>query len=171
MDGAAWICVGRLRRTRGTQGEFLAEIYSRKPGRASRLRGVALQLGERRLETTVQRIWHHGGVPVFKFAGIDSIGQAEPWEGADLLVPPDQRVPLEPGEYSHADLIGCAVATQGGDVGVVTGIGEYGGPVVLEVRGSGGRQVLIPFARDICREIDLQRKRILVEPPEGLLDL
>jgi ribosomal 30S subunit maturation factor RimM len=54
---------------------------------------------------------------------------------------------------------------------VVRGIEEYGGPVLLTVSAPDGREVSIPFARSICREIDTQRKRIRAWLPPGLEEL
>ena len=161
------IAVGRLIRPRGNRGELIAEIYSSQPGRADRLKEVTLDREGRRQLFQVEEIWNHDGKPIFKFAGIDSIDEAAEWSGADMLVPESERARPEPGEYSHADLIGCNVI----GVGVVTGVEEFGGPPLLKVAAEGGREILIPFATAICREIDIESKQIRVELPEGLLDL
>jgi 16S rRNA processing protein RimM len=108
---------------------------------------------------------------VFKFVGIDSISAAELWEGAELLVPEAERAALEEGEYAHTDLIGCAVVSRGQDVGVVRGVEDYGSSPLLRVETGEGREILIPFARSICREIDVARKIIRAELPEGLTEL
>jgi 16S rRNA processing protein RimM len=137
------------------------------------LKEVILDLGGRRRSVQVERIWSHEGRPVFKFAGIDSISEAEPWQGADVLVPEAERAEREAGEYSHADLIGCRVVelATGGPVGLVEGVEEYGGPSLLRVKVTDGREILVPFASTICREIDVAAKIIRVELPEGLLEL
>lgn len=171
MDTSAWVTVGRLQRTRGRVGEFLTEIDSTQPGRAERLTRVLLRKPPREAVVEVARLWYHSGRPVFQFAGIDSISDAEPWEGAEMLVPPEERVQTEPGEYLHDDLIGCAVVDRGAELGVVTGVEEYGGPALLRVRRPDGSELLAPFARAYLREIDIPSKRILVELPEGLGDL
>jgi len=165
-----WVAVGRVIRPRGNRGELIAEIYSSQPGRAEKLREVTLELGGRAQAFAVEEVWSHDGKPIFKFAGIDSIDDASEWAGADILVPDSERVRPEEGEYSHADLIGCSVV---GDrpIGTVSGIEEYGGPPLLKVAVEDGRDVLIPFAKAICREIDVERKTIRVELPEGLLEL
>ncbi len=129
-----------------------------------------LQLGERRLPARLEQVWYHQGRPVLKFSGIDSIGDAEPWTGADLLVPEPERARPREGEFSHADLIGCRIVA-GSEVGKVTGVEDYGGAPLLRVETGGGREILIPFARAICREIDVAAKTIRIDPPEGLLDL
>ena len=53
--------------------------------------------------------------------------------------------------------------------GIVKGVEEFGGPPLLQVE-SGGRDVLIPFAREICKEIDVRNKIIRVVLPDGLLE-
>lgn len=118
----------------------------------------------------VESVWYHDGRPILKFAGIDSISQAEEWEGADILVPGIERVRPGEGEYTHADLIGCRVLRNDTEdqVGVVRGIEEYGASVLLDVEPAGGGELLVPFAREICREIDIKRKLIRVWLPPGL---
>jgi 16S rRNA processing protein RimM len=131
---------------------------------------VVLESEGRQRPSEIEQVWNHDGRPVFKFAGIDSISDAEVWAGADILVPESERVQPEAGEYSHADLIGCSVVTDR-PIGVVKGIEEYGGPPLLKIEALDGREILVPFARAICREIDVAAKVIRVELPEGLLDL
>ncbi len=173
MREADWIAVGRLWRTRGNRGELVGEIYSSQPGRAEKLREVRLDVNGRQRTAEVEEVWFHDGRPVFKFAGIDSISDAELWQGADILVPESERAKPEEGEYSHADLIGCRVARMGTgeEVGVVQGVEEYGGPPLLRLEATDGREILVPFARSICREIDVAAKIIRVELPEGLTEL
>ena len=162
-------------RVRGNRGELAGEIYSSQPGRAEKLREVALEKDGRRRLIEIERVWHHDGRPVFKFLGLDSISDAEPWAGADILAAESERIRPEPGEYSHADLIGCSVvgcrAVGEAPIGTVVGVEDYGGAPLLRVETAGGREILVPFAGAICREIDVDAKTIRVELPEGLLDL
>ena len=122
-------------------------------------------------ELEVENAWRHGDRVVFKFRGVDSISDAEKLSGADVAIPREERAVLPDGEYFQTDLVGCAVVTRGGEaVGTVEGWQEYGGPPLLEVN-AGGKQVLIPFARSICVEIDVAARRIVVDLPEGLTEL
>ena len=173
MDDGNWVAVGRILRERGRIGELFAEIYSSQPGRAEKLKDVVLRLGNRERPSEVESLWHHNGKPVFKFFGIDSISEAEVWRGADIMAPESERAVPDQGEYSHAELIGCEVWPSGGEqsLGVVRGVEEYGGRPLLRVEKSGGGEMLIPFAGAICREIDVARKIIRAELPEGLTEL
>lgn len=115
---------------------------------------------------------HRGGL-LFKFQGVDSISQAQPLAGAEVCVPLADRAPLPPGEYYHSDLAGCQVVDRltGERLGVVTGWQDSGGPGLLEVERPDGGQMLVPFARSICVEIDVPGRSIRVDLPEGLKDL
>lgn len=120
----------------------------------------------------MERVWHHDGIPILKFGGIDSISDAEPWEHAEVLVRAADLTPPAEGEFLYTDLIGCEVwdAVRGQPLGQVRGIQEYGSAPLLEVD-SGGREILVPLARAICQEIDVARKIIRAKLPEGLTEL
>ncbi len=163
-----WVAIGRLWRARGNRGELLGELDSSEPGREEKLKVVALEVGGERRRMEVEEVWRHDGRPVFKFAGVDSISDAEKFEHAEILVSPEDVASPEEGSYSYAELVGCRV--EGSSfAGTVRGVEEYGGPPLLNVE-SDGRQVLIPFARAICKEIDVRNRIIRVELPDGLLE-
>ncbi len=163
------MAIGRLWRTRGNRGELLGELDSSEPDREKKLKEVALEVGGRRQMMRIEETWRHDGRPVFKFDGIDSITDAEPWEGAEMLVPVSEVEPPEEGAFSYADLVGCKVVDDA-VVGVVTEVENYGGAPLLKLEAADGREILIPFARSICKEIDVASKTIRVELPEGLLE-
>lgn len=166
------ILVARLVRPRGRHGEFQAEPLTR-PERLGQLRQVILVVADRQRPTEVESVWFHQGRPVLKFRGIDSMSDAEAWRGAGVWIPRSERAPLPEGEYYHSDLVGCRVIDRatGRMIGVVTGLEEFGGPPLVAVETPDGRQVLVPFARSICCEIDVAARELRVDLPEGLLGL
>lgn len=164
------MAIGRLWRTRGNRGELLGALDSTEIGREEKLKQVALEVDGRRQVMRVAEVWRHDGRPVFKFEGIDSISDAERWEGAEMLVPASEVEPPGEGAFSHADLVGCKVV-ENSLIGVVTEVEDYGGAPLLKLEAAAdGREILIPFARSICKEIDVVAKTIRVELPEGLLE-
>jgi 16S rRNA processing protein RimM len=79
---------------------------------------------------------------------------------------------LGEGEFFEHQVIGAeAVTSDGRAIGRVTGLVRTGGTDVLVVEDVDGRQRLVPFADDICTEVDVRAKRITIDPPEGLLEL
>jgi 16S rRNA processing protein RimM len=156
-----------LGKTRGNRGELTAFPLSGKPERFEALEDVFLFGAGQRFE--VESTWFHNGTLIFKFRGVDTISDAERLTGAEVRVPLSQRTPLEAGEFFQDDLVGCQVVERstGQSLGKVSGWEDGGGSGLLVVEGD----LLIPFTRSICVEIDPAAKRIAVELPEGLKDL
>jgi 16S rRNA processing protein RimM len=165
-NATQWVTVAVLGKSRGNRGEVTAEPFSSKAERYACLKRVYLFGSGQAVD--VERVWFHDGALIFKFAGIDTISDAESLRGAEVRVPLEERAELEPGEYFQSDLIGCEVVERstGESLGRVVDWADAGsGLLVLE---SGA---LIPFARSICVEIDPAGKKILVELPAGLKEL
>ncbi len=111
------------------------------------------------------------GRPVIGFAGVDTMNDAETFAGCELRVPVDRLASLPEGTFYRHDLIGCRVETvQGAEVGVVDDVEGTAGGSRLVVSGARG-EIQIPLAAHICTSVDLSTKRIVIDPPEGLLDL
>jgi 16S rRNA processing protein RimM len=104
---------------------------------------------------------------------VDTIGAAEALAGAEIQVPEGDLEPLESGQVFVADLLGCAVVTlDGRPLGPVIDVWEAGGAATLVVeRPKDGAELLIPLSETVCPVIDTAAKRIVVDPPDGLLDL
>jgi 16S rRNA processing protein RimM len=163
---AAWVTVALLGKTRGNRGEITAVSFSSKPERFENLQEVWLFGTGERYE--VEFTWFHDSTLIFKFRGVDSISDAERLSGSEVRVPFSERVALEPGEFFESDIVGCEVFDRrtGKALGLVREWQDGGGAGVLAVG-----DLLIPFARSICVEIDPAARRIAVELPEGLEDL
>ncbi len=167
-----WVAVAQVGKTRGNRGEVTAVALSNKPERYQALKEVFLfapggPAGGERYE--VESTWFHIATLVFKFRGVDTISDAERLYGSEVRIPAGQRVTLDEGEYFQSDLIGCEVIDRrtGESLGHVTGWDDGGGSGLLIVNDD----LMVPFARSICVEIDPAAKRIAVELPEGLKDL
>ena len=109
----------------------------------------------------------HGDELIIKFRGVDTISDAEKLAGAEVAIPFEQRAALSDDEIYLDDLIGCKVLdATGRSLGTVTDYEETGGAPLLHVG-----NVMIPFVKSICVTIDPANKKIVINPPEGLLDL
>jgi len=167
------IAIAHVLRTQGNRGEVSAEMLTDFPDRFARLQLVQArcQDGAYR-ELMLEGYRFHKGRIVLKFEGIDNISAAEELIGCDIVISEQELVELPPDTFFDFDLIDCQVVTTDETViGKVTGLQRIGGSGLLAVQDGSGRERLIPFAEEICVEIDIKAKLIRIAPPEGLLEL
>ncbi len=164
--------VGRIARAHGNRGQVIVDPETDFPG--ERFRAGAELFVERGgdaqpIVVTSVRFQHDR--PVLALAGVDTIDAAEGLAGRELRVPVERLTALPPGSFYHHDLIGCRVETTAGTaVGIVRRVEGTPAGSRLVVDGPRG-EILIPLAADICPTIDVAARRIVVAPPEGLLEL
>jgi 16S rRNA processing protein RimM len=126
--------------------------------------------GSRR-ELEVEEFWPHKSYLVLKFAGIDSISDAEMLTGCELQVPEAERAKLEPGWAYVSDLVGCAVFDGDREVGQVKDVQFGAGEAPLLVVKAGSKEYEIPYAEAYLTNSDLEHKKIRMKLPEGMLEL
>lgn len=164
--------VGRVARTHGNAGQVIvnpetdfvedrfrvgAELFVRRGGRVERMRVTAMRV--------------HLGRPIIGLDAVKTMNDAEAMAGAEFRVRVADLEPLPEGMFYRHDLVGCRVETLGGaEVGTVASVEGELGSSRLVVRAAFG-DVLVPLARAICVVIDTAARRIVVDPPEGLLEL
>ena len=181
-----WVWLARVKRTQGRKGEVFAEILTDFPEKFVDRRRLWLLGGE----TTAQKAqadvnprevelvhhWLHKGGVVLHFAGVDSISAAEELAGFVVAIPRDERAALDEGEVYIGDLIGCVLVDVAGAepmrVGEIEDGDRSAGPVaMLVVRGKSADEILIPFAKEYLRRVDVEEKRVEMALPEGLVHL
>lgn len=166
------ITIARIARPQGVRGEVIADLLTDFPDRFVNLVKVRAVRPDGEIRTLIlERSRLHKGRILLKFAACDTVEQAEEIRDARVVIGREQLVPLSPDSYYEFDLIGSDVMTTiGQSLGQVVEVENYGAAPLLKVKGA-GREYLIPLASDICREVDIAHKRIVVDPPEGLLEL
>lgn len=169
-----WLTVARIVKTQGRRGEVAAELLTDFPQQLAQRRVVWLWdgTGEPR-RTAVERIWPHKNYLVFQFAGFDSMSEARALVGQEIQIPREEATRLGPSTFYLDELEGCRVVEQasGAELGRVRELVPTGGTALLAVVTSDGKELLIPFAEEICRRIAPAENIIEVVLPEGLREL
>jgi 16S rRNA processing protein RimM len=167
------IIVARTVRTRGLKGELIADLLTDFPERFERiseLQAVGANGEHKRLN--LESYWFQNDRVVLKFSGYDNIESAQTLVGYELGLPEAERVQLSAGEFYDWELEGCSVEIEHGSaIGNVREVMRTGGVELLVVEDESRREHLIPMAQEIVIDIDLAQRKILIDPPEGLLDL
>ncbi len=135
------------------------------------LKLFALGSDNSRRELRIEEFWPHKGDLVLKFAGIDSISDAEALVGCELQVPRSERARLESGWNYVSDLVGCAVFNAGREIGKIEDVQFGTGEAPLLIVVAGGKRYEIPYAEAYLQSADLECKQIQMQLPDGMLEL
>jgi len=172
------VVVGRIGRPHGVKGAATIEVRTDEPDK--RFAVGARLLTDSGLELTVASAAWHSGRLLVTFEGYDDRTAVEQLRNALVSVdrPADER-PEDPEEFYDSDLEGCEVVLDGGDsggdsdgavIGVVREVSHLPGQDLLVVVTPDEREVLIPFVSAFVPHVDVSAKRIVITPPEGLLE-
>lgn len=165
--------VGRVARAHGIRGQVIVNLETDFPEqRFSPGAELFIQRAGRVEAVRVTTVRFHRERPVLGLEGVEDMNAASTLAGAELRVPVESLAALPEGTFYRHDLVGCRVSTVSGvDVGTVAEVeGDMFGSRLL-VRADGGEEILVPLAEAICRTIEPAEKRIVIDPPEGLLEL
>ena len=167
-----WIQVARSATLRGGKGLLTARLVGKgispfRPGQK-----VALRRGGVQREFLLRSAEVYRDKVVLALEGMAGAREAAEWVGSDILLQSKDLVDLPEGTYYIFRLVGLEViGPEKRSLGRVLEVISTGGTDLLRVRREGGRDLLIPFARSICKKIDPEAGIIEVDPPEGLLEL
>jgi 16S rRNA processing protein RimM len=163
--------VGRIARAHGIRGQVIVNPDTDFP--ADRFQPGAELLIERDGRIEVLKVISarfHGARPVIGIEGVETMNDAQALSGRELRVPIDRLAALPADTFYRHDLVGCVVETRDGTrIGPVTDVEGSMTGSRLVVDGAAG-EVLIPLVAAICTVVDPAARRIVIDPPAGLIE-
>jgi len=190
-----WIVLAQVLRPQGRKGEVLADLFTDFPERFEEhsdvwlappeFAGPACEACPAKIVSFWLPVGRNAGRIVLHLAGVDRIEDAETLAGKQVIVPFEERLPLE--QYADADsayisdLIGCTVYDRETAIGLVEDVQFPATPdgtrrledaaPLLAIASTEGDEVLVPFAKAYLVSVDLPAKAIRMVLPEGLLQV
>lgn len=171
-----FLVVGHINKVHGTKGELFVWPLTDYPDSHFTPGAVHLPADEggehpsaTLSELTVEAVRPYRKGFLARFAGVDDRAAAEQLRGRYLLRPFDTIDRLDEDEIFYHELLGAAVVHRDGSaLGTVNEVFPVRPSDLLEVAGPDG-EFLLPFNRRVVVEVDRERRRVIVDPPEGLL--
>ncbi|HPW19019.1 MAG TPA: ribosome maturation factor RimM [Candidatus Aminicenantes bacterium] len=170
MKKADLVALGRIVRSQGRDGTVKLKL--REKGIPAPSGGqVYVDKGSGPEAFAVESFRIDRNAPFLKLKGIETLAQADALAGAEVFAAAADFGRPAPGSFFVFEVLGSRVVTRDGTaVGEVSGLLEPGGPVLLVVRRGAG-DVYVPFAEGIVVEVVPEERRIVIDPPDGLLEL
>ena len=187
----SWVVLAELIRPQGRKGELLSELLTDFPERFDEPTPVYLAKAnfagpaEAARNAVILSYWlpvgkNHGRI-VLKFSGTDTISQAEELAGLQVIVPQEDRLPLEEDSSYISDLMNCTVFDKGNPVGTIVDV-QFPSTVdgtrrlleaapILVLESADQDEILIPFVKKFIVNIDVLQQRIDMDLPDGLVDI
>lgn len=164
------VCVGAVAGSFGVAGEVRLKSFCAEPADIATYGPLSTEDGTRSFDIRLTRPVKAGFAA--RLSGIATKEAADALKGTRLYAPRSALPALPDDEFYHSDLIGLAAQDTGGaPMGRVAAVLNHGAGDILELRGAGlEKPLLVPFTRAVVPTVDLGAGKIIIDPPEGLLD-
>lgn len=161
--------MGTIGAPRGIKGDIRIKSFTEDPRDLAAYGSLWSADGSR--EFRVKVIGETKGQVIARIKGVADRNAAEALKGTDLYVPRDVLPPPEDDAFYHVDLIGLRAETTHGEfLGEVRAVFDHGAGDVLDLGGGPYKGLMVPFTLDAVPEVDLAGGKLIVDPPEGLLE-
>jgi len=165
IDPKTLILMGHISTAHGIRGEVVIKSYTADPADIATFSPLTDKSGQKSIEIKGARVVKKGVIA--RLGGVDDRNAAEALRGMELYVSRDLLPALDQDELYHADLVGLeAVTADGGTVGEIVAVQNFGAGDLLEIRLAGkSRTEFIPFDEHFVPEIDIEAARVVVVMP------
>jgi 16S rRNA processing protein RimM len=160
------VCIGVIVGVHGVRGAVRIKSFTEVPADVAAYGPVEDDAGKRRFRPRL--LGESKGVVLAQLEGVADRDAAMMLKGVKLWVAKSALPALEEEEFFYSDLVGMAAAlTDGTALGRVKGVFDFGGGDIIEISGPKG-EMMLPFTRAVVPEIDLARRRLVVELPHEI---
>ncbi len=164
--------LGKIVKKYSFKGEILAKLDTDQPGLYEKLDAIFLDLKNNLVPFFIEKSQlHKSNLLRVKFEDVDTEADADSLIKTDLYLPLELLPKLDGNKFYYHEVIGFNITDKNyGDVGVVTGINDSTSQALFEID-KNGTNILIPMNDEFILEVNRDKKTIIVETPEGLIDL
>lgn len=163
------VCVAAFTSAHGVSGAVRLKSYTENPDDVAQFNALLSEDGSHTYDIEV--VSHTGkGELIVKVGGVSSRDEAELLKGERLYISRTELPEAGEEEFYHADLIGLTVKTVSGKtLGTVRAVFDFGAGDMLEILPKEGAIIMVPFTKAVVPIVDIEKGRIVIDPPEGLI--
>jgi 16S rRNA processing protein RimM len=162
------VCVAQIGAPHGVRGEVRLWVFTEDPAAVAQFGPLQSEDGRSFEIASLRPAKDHF---VVRLKGVGDRNAAEALTNVKLYVARDQLPAAEDNAFYHADLIGLeAVSVAGDALGSVVAVHNFGAGDLLELKPASGKTVLIPFTAACVPQVDIDGKRLVIDPPDGTFE-
>lgn len=164
--------LGKIVKKYSFKGELLAKLDTNQPELYENLDAIFVEIRGNLVPFFVEHSqFHKSELLRIKFEEVDTEGDADALLKCDMYLPLELLPKLDGNKFYFHEVIGFIIKDKNfGKVGIIKGINDTTAQALFEIDRN-GKEVLIPMNDDFIKKVDRPNKTILVETPEGLIDL
>ena len=164
--------LGKIVRKYSFKGELLAKLDTDEPEMYTKLESVFVDFNPNLVPFFIESAQLHKSTLLrFKLEDVDTEEDADDLIGADLYLPLDLLPKLEGSKFYFHEVIGfTAIDESFGEIGTIKNVNDTTSQAIFEIERE-GKEILIPIIDDFIKKLDRDQKTILLQVPEGLIDL
>lgn len=165
------VSVAKILNFHGIKGEAKIGYSKQNYDFIQNLESAYINYNGEYIPVTVLSVRFNNKCAIMKFKELNSIDELMLYKGCSLYVEEEKlKGSLDEDEFLTSDLIGMEIFADGNKLAVVVGVSNNGGTDLLAVKTASGNVSYIPFVKDICKEIEFDKNRIIIENLEGLIE-
>ena len=154
------------------KGELLVKTDSDDPENYTTLESIFVELSTGLVPFFIHKCQlHKSSLLRIDFEEVNNEEEADALIKKNLFLPLSFLPPLEGNKFYYHEIIGFKIIEIDHEVGIVSKVIEQGLQALFEVESADGRKHLIPIHDDLLTKLNRKNKTILVQLPDGLLDL
>ena len=162
--------IGQIVNTFGIKGFVKVNPFTDDLERFEELESVFVVKNKELIEMQIEEVKYHKHLVLIKFKGIDDINMAEKFKGCYIKISRDKARKLPEDTYFIADLIGIKVYDDNGNLlGKVDDIYNNKVHDIYVIKDDLGKQILLPSTKEVIKQVDVEKDRIVVHLIEGLV--
>ncbi|NNM09979.1 MAG: 16S rRNA processing protein RimM [Flavobacteriaceae bacterium] len=164
--------VGKIVKKYSFKGELLVKLDTDEPKQFLKMESVFVEKHKNLIPFFIESVsLHKSSLLRIKFEEVSTEADAETLLGSELYLPLDLLPELSGNQFYYHEIIGFKIVdTSFGEVGTITGVNDSTAQALFEIDRE-GVEILIPVSDEIIKEVDRTTKTILIEAPEGLIDI
>lgn len=162
--------VGQIVSTQGLKGDMRVYTLTDYPERFEELDWVYME-GDFHTKHEIEKVRFKGQLAIIKIKGIDNADDVEKLRSKYLYVPRENARELDEDEFFISDMIGMDVYTVEDEyIGTLKEVLQYSANDVYVVKNEEGKEYLIPAVMEFVPTIDIENKKMIINPIKGMLD-